>query len=81
MVPLLKSLSRIIWELMKKLDHSIKAESYIKKGILGMNIRPNSVPLANNQQFGQRFDVEKIIKPYPLITDKNLDSLAKIGTR
>jgi hypothetical protein len=81
MVPLLKSLSRIIWVLMKKLDYSIKAESYIKGGILEMNFSSNVVQLANIQQFGKRFDVKKIIKPYPLITDKNLHSLANSITR
>ena len=81
MLPLLKSLSRIIWVLMKKLDYSIKAESYIKEGALEMNFSPNVVQLANNQQFGKRFDVKKIIKPYPLITDKNMHHLAKYAIR
>ena len=77
MLLLLKSSSRIILVLMKKLYYSIKAKSYVKKSILEMNFSPNNVPLTNNQQFGQSLDVKNIIKPYPLITDRNLRSLTE----
>jgi hypothetical protein len=77
MIPLLKGLSRIILVLMKKLNYSIKANSYKKKGILEMNFSPNNVQLPNNQQFGQSFDVKNIFRPYPLITDRNLHPLTE----
>jgi len=44
---------------------------------LGMNFSPNNVQLANNPQFGKGFDVKKIFKPYPLITDRNLHPLTE----
>ena len=62
---------------MKKLNYSIKADGYKQKGILEMKFSPNKVRLANNQQFGQSFDVKNIFRPYPLITDKNLHDLPK----
>ena len=51
---------------MKKLIYSTKAGGYKQKGILGTNFSPNNVQLANNQQFGQSFDVKNIFRPYPL---------------
>ena len=42
-----------------------------------MNFSPNNVQLANNPQFGKGFDVKKIFKPYPLITDRNLHPLTE----
>jgi len=65
----------------EKINYSIKAYCYKHKGILGMNSSSNNVPLASNQHFGQSFDVKNIFRPYPLIIDKNLDSLAKSVTR
>ena len=62
---------------MKKLDYSIKTESYIKKGILEMKFSPNNVRLANNQQFGQSFVVKNIFRTYSLITDRNLHPLTE----
>jgi len=46
-----------------------------------MNFSPNNVYLANNQQFGQNFDVKNIFRPYPLITDRNLHPLTKSVNR
>jgi hypothetical protein len=66
-----------IWVLKKKLNYSIKANGYKEKDMLGMNFSPNNVQLANNQHFGQSFAVKNIFRPYPLITDRNLHSLAK----
>ena len=63
---------------MIKSNYSIKADGYKKKSVFGMNFNPNNdAQLANNQQFGQSFDVKKIFRPYPLITDKNLHDLPK----
>jgi len=42
-----------------------------------MNFSPNNVRLANNQQFGQSFDVKNIFRTYPLITDRNLHPLTE----
>jgi len=66
---------------MKRLNYSIKANGYKQMGILGKNFNPNNVQLANNQQIGQSLDVKNITKPYSLITDRNLHSLAKSATR
>jgi hypothetical protein len=40
-----------------------------------MNFSPNNVQLANNQQFGQSFDVKNIFRPYQLITDRRTKPL------
>ena len=77
MISLLKGLSRIIRVSMKKINYSIKAKSYKKKGILGMNFSPNSLQPPNNQQFGQSFNVKNIFRPYPLITDRDLQPLTE----
>ena len=44
-----------------------------------MNFSPNNVPLANNQQFGQSFDVKNIFRSYSLITDRNQVCFAKMS--
>ena len=46
-----------------------------------MNFSPHNVPLANNQQFGQSFDVKNIFGSYLLITDRNLQPLTKYVNR